>query len=699
MRKPAWLGLGLALACISLAPFVFAQAPAAAGLLPAFRPPASPLVAVDPYFSIWSFSTHLTDRSTRHWTGKRMRLFSLVRVDGRTYRLMGSESGLGIVAPARQLAERVRPTRTLYAFEAGGVRIRLSFLTPDLARRLRILSRPVTYLTWQARSLDGRPHRVELYYANTAELVSNQRGEQVGWSQPEVSGLTVLRLGTVAQPVLAKAGDFVRINWGYFYAAAPQSARAQAMVGAPGKLLPAFLRTGTLPAGASAPAAFPAGNHSPVMAFVFRLGTVGEQPVERHLMLAYNERYAVEYFHRRLRPYWRRDSASAAAMLVAAGRDYARLAARSRSWDRALMADLRRVGGRRYARVAALAYRQAFAANVLAAGPKGRPLMFLKEISSCGCAQTADVIYPESPLLLLVNPKLLEYSLIPLLDYARSRRWPYPWAPHDLGTFPIANARLPSRMESMPVEETGNMLLMIDAIAQAEGNAQFAARYWPLLAQWAKYLRAHGLDPGNQLCTDDFTGLLAHNANLSLKAILALGGYAQLARMRGQRAAAQKYRRIAQDYARRWMQRAAAGRGPSRLAFDRPGTWSQKYNLAWERVLGLHLFPAGLARTEARFYLRQSTPFGFPLDSRSAFTKLDWESWSAALAGSRAQFRQLFAGVYRFAQHTPDRVPLSDWYWTVDGSQTGFQARPVVGGVYMRMLMDAAIWHKWARAK
>ncbi|MGH9444739.1 MAG: glutaminase domain-containing protein, partial [Terriglobia bacterium] len=293
---------------------------------------------------------------------------------------------------------------------------------------------------------------------------------------------------------------------------------------------------------------------------------------------------------------------------------------------------------------------------------------------------------------------LLEDSLIPLLDYAESREWPYPYAPHDLGTYPLDNARPPSRMESMPVEESGNMLLMVAAIAKAEGNASFAGKYWPLLTRWAGYLKTHGLDPGNQLCTDDFTGVLAHNANLSLKAIEALGGYALLGQMLDKQPEATAYRRIAEDYARRWIKMANDG-NHTRLAFDRPGTWSQKYNLVWDRVLGLNLFPPQLAQSEVAWYQKQETHFGFPLDSRMAYTKLDWESWSAALAQSDGTFRSMFSGLYNFAGETPDRVPLSDWYWTIDGTQTGFQARPVVGALYMRMLTHASLWKKWANGQ
>lgn len=665
---------------------------------PAFRPPAVPLVAVDPYFSIWSFANNLTYDTTRHWTGTPMAMQGMVRVDGQAYRIMGNDPP--DMQPARQVSLQVFPTRTVYRFEAGGTAIRLAFLTPDLPHDMEVLSRPVTYLTWSVNSLDGKAHEVSIYYDNTAALVVNTPGELVTWSRETANGLNVLKMGTEAQSILGKAGDRIRIDWGYLYVAAPEASGAAAEVSSRRRTLGAFVKNGGAPPdGASNAAMGPSpANRAPVMAFTFNLGSVGTSPVSRHLILAYDEIYPIEYFHQRLKPWWMHSGMDIGHLLEAAERDYPELDARSQAFDQTLMADLTRAGGAKYAEVAALAYRQAFAANKLAMGPHGEPLMFLKEISSCGCAQTADVIYPESPILLLLNPKLLEDSLVPLLDYAQSSKWPYSYAPHDLGTYPIDNARVPSQMESMPVEETGNMLLMIAGIAKAEGSASFAAKYWPLLSKWAEYLKQNGLDPGDQLCTDDFTGLLAHNANLSLKAVEALGGYAMLANMLGKKQESSAYRTTARDYAAQWMKLANDG-DHTRLAYDRPHTWSQKYNLVWDRVLGLDLFPPSLAREEVAYYKAHATHFGFPLDSRSAFTKLDWESWSATLAGSDAEFRSLFQGLYNFADQTPTRVPLSDWYWTVDGSRAGFQARPVVGGIYMKMLANPAIWKRWARGK
>lgn len=682
----------LFLCCFLLASTAFASSKPAP---PDFRPVAVPLVVVDPYFSIWSFADHLTYEPTRHWTGTRMTMQSIIRVDGKSYRIMGDEPR--IVAPAQQTSLRVFPTRTVYEFQAGGVRIQLTFLTPDLPQDIDVLSRPVTYLSWQVSSTDARLHQVEIYYDNTAELVVNTPDQQVDWKKEKIGDLDALRMGTSDQPVLGRAGDSVRIDWGYLYAAAPRNESPQTVVLPGEKAAAQFLSSGALssPMDTNMPRA--AGDHWPVMAVAFNLGTVNAAPVSRHIVLAYDEIYPIEFLHHRLRPYWRRSQRTIGNLLQSAERDFFSLNDRSRQFDENLMADLSRMGGEQYAEVAALAYRQAFGANKLASGSNGSPRMFLKEISSCGCAQTADVIYPESPILLLLNPKLLEYSLIPLLEYAQTAQWPYPYAPHDLGTYPINDGRVAQRMESMPVEESGNMLLMVAGIAKAEGNADFAGQYWPLLSKWADYLKANGLDPGNQLCTDDFTGLLAHNSNLSLKAIVALGGYAMMARMLGKTSTADSFERTAKDYAQKWLQLAGDG-DHTRLAFDRPGTWSEKYNLIWDRVLGLNLFPPSLAKQELAFYSKQATPFGFPLDSRTAFTKLDWETWSAALATSNEQFASAFRGMYGFADASPTRVPLSDWYWTTDATQTGFQARPVVGGIFMQMLTDPAVWKKWASA-
>jgi hypothetical protein len=433
----------------------------------------------------------------------------------------------------------------------------------------------------------------------------------------------------------------------------------------------------------------------------FNMGRVGAAPVERHLILAYDDRFSIEYLRRALRPYWRKDGAEVADLLARAAHDYQSLMDRCRSFDEALVADLKAAGGERYAALAVLAYRQSLAAQKLAADIDGTPLLFPKENFSNGCIATVDVIYPAAPELLLFNAELAKASLRPVLEYAALPRWKFPFAPHDLGTYPKANGQVygggeRTEDDQMPVEESGNMLLLLTAVARMEGKADFAAHDWPSLKKWAGFLKDKGLDPENQLCTDDFAGHLAHNVNLSLKAILALGGYAELCKMRGLKEEAASFRRLAEQFVQKWAAMADDG-DHYRLAFDKPGTWSQKYNLIWDKVLGLNLFPASVTDKEIAFYLKKQNKYGLPLDVRKDYTKLDWTIWTASLARSPQDFEALVAPVYAFADESPSRIPLTDWYGTIDGKMVGFQARSVVGGVFVKMLTVPALWEKWSK--
>ena len=661
------------------------------------RPPAIPLATIDPHASVWCFTDRLTDDWPRHWTGTKMALYGVVRVDGEAYRFLGGPEFLA--QAAEQTALEVTATRTLATFRCGGVELLIVFTTPLLADDLDLLSRPVTILTASARPLDGSNHDIQLYVDMTGEWAVNLPHERVFWHVTTERGLSAASFRSEHQRVLAAAGDHRRIEWGTSFLAVAAD-QGTAIVGDIDHCRDTFARTGRLEAGPVKPAPRKVDYNSDAVAAVAFVLPADGSP--RDVLVAYDDEWSIELMRERLRPWWRRASdAEPLAMLSAALADARSVQARCEAFDAQLRAEAEAVGGPAYADLLALTWRHAIAAHKLVAGPGGTPLFFSKENFSNGCIATVDVTYPSAPLFLLHNPVLLRGMIEPVVAYCASPDWPHPFPAHDLGTYPIANGQTyrdfqnrrgpdePIIDTQMPVEEAGNMLILIAALARAEGNTAFAEQNWALLRRWADYLVDVGFDPGEQLCTDDFSGTLGHNANLSAKAIMGLGACAKLATALGHDSEARHYRGTAERFAASWLRVAKEGEA-TRLAFDQPGTWSLKYNLVWDRLLGLGLFSADEKRREQSFYRTKAQTYGVPLDGRSTLTKPEWMLWAACLEDDRALLEDWSELILRYANETPSRVPLSDLYFVESGRKVGFQARSVLGGLFVGLL--AARW-------
>jgi len=625
--------------------------------------PAYPLITHSPYFSVWSFSDTLSSEGTRHWTGKPQPLLGLLTVDGRRYRFLGKpvvedSSMLAAVAATQQWVS-VNATQTKYQFSCGGVDLSLTFTSPLLLNDLALLSRPITYVSFRLRSNDGGQHTAQLYFGVAGLLAANTSDEELKTDKGAAGGLVFLRTGTKEQPVLKRKGDDVRIDWGYLYVAAPSEPGLVQTIGG------GFMHTGFAPM------------------------KVGEDPVEKLALVGYDERYSVEFFHKKLVPWWRNHpeggvkKATMEGLLQAAYISYDKVLSRCDTFNKTMYATAIAAGGPHYADLCVAAYRQSVAAHALVQGPKGELLFLSKENFSNGSINTVDVTYPSAPLYLAYNPDLLKGMLNGIFYYSERGKWKKPFAAHDLGTYPLANGQ--TYGEDMPVEECGNMILLTAAIVKAENGPEYAKRHWETLSTWAHYLEANGFDPVNQLCTDDFAGHLARNANLSVKAIAALGAYGWMAKQLGQEAVAAKYSPLAEGLAKKWMTMADA-QDHYGLTFLRKDSWSQKYNLVWDKLLGLHLFPQEVYEKEVAWYLTHQEPFGLPLDSRKTYTKSDWVLWTATLASRPEDFTALTDPIYRYLTETPTRVPLSDWHETTNGRQVGFQARSVVGGYFIRLL-------------
>lgn len=577
---------------------------------------------------------------------------------------------------ARQLSADVQPMRTLYQFSCGPVQLNLTFTAPLLMENLELVSRPVNYISYEIISADGKTHEIELYVETSPRWAINLSGQPTVSEVITDGDLIFLKNGSQQQNILGMKGDDVRIDWGYFYLGIEQK-NTLCAIGGCRELRESFLN--------NEKELFHASSHkgeNKRTALVRSLGTV--KKTEGCLLIGYDDIFSIQYFEENLRPYWNRNGTETIlSQFHKANSDYEKLMKKCITFDYQMMKEATEAGGRKYAELCALAYRQAIAAHKLVEAPNKDLLFLSKESSSNGSIGTVDITYPSVPLFLLYNPELAKGMMNPIFYYSESGKWTKPFAAHDVGTYPLANGE--TYIGEMPVEESGNMLVLTALIAAVEGNADYALKHWEVLTVWADYLLNHGLDPENQLCTDDFAGHLAHNANLSIKAILGVASYGYLADKLGKKELGETYTRKAKEMAVEWEKMAFDG-DHYKLAFDQEGTWSQKYNLVWDKLMNWQIFPSKVIETEIPYYLSKQNKYGLPLDNRETYTKTDWIMWTATLASEQETFEKFIEPVYLFMNETTDRVPMTDWMYTDRPEAKVFHARSVVGGYFIKML-------------
>jgi hypothetical protein len=576
---------------------------------------------------------------------------------------------------AEQLSLDISATSTTYNFKCGGVDLKATFTSPLLMGDLDLLSRPVSYLSVKTASNDNKEHEVQVYFGASTALASNDPGQSMLAESGTTAQLSFLMAGTQTQPILEKKGDNLRIDWGHMYIAVPKEARAEQNVTTEERAFSNFMEEDK--------AQTTSKGKRLMLNTIFPEEKVLTEK-EHLILVGYDDLYSIQYFGKNLRPWWNSEGANTMeGELEKAIADHATIIEKCSAFDKKLRQEAVSVGGEEYAKLCEIGYRQSIAAHKLVKAPDGQILFLSKENFSNGCINTVDVTYPSAPLYLKYNPELLKGMLNGIFYYTESGRYTEPFAAHDLGTYPIANGLVYG--EPMPVEESGNMIILTAAITKAEGKADYAKKHWETLTKWANYLAQEGFDPGNQLCTDDFAGHLARNANLSIKAIVAIGSYGYMAKQLGMDNLGDKYTAMAREMATKWMRLADSGDHYA-LTFNDKETWSQKYNLVWDKVMALDIFPQEVYEREIAYYLTKQNTYGLPLDSRSDYTKSDWILWTATLANSMETFKKLADPVYKFATESKDRVPMSDWHFTSSGDVRGFQARSVVGGYFIKLL-------------
>jgi hypothetical protein len=644
-----------------------------------------PLILNDPYFSIWSPYDHLNDGPTTHWSGNPSHLGGVVIVDGVSYRFLGAVEPGERKIP--QVSLEVTATRTICGFANDHMAFSVVFLSPLFLDDLPLASRPLSYLKVSFSRVPAHG-LVQVDFTVDGTVVSHDGGAVTGYvsqSGPGVYGM----MGNANQSALSESGDKITVNWGYVYLAS--------------------------------------GDHGASLTLdterkMFAISLRPDGKGNANCVIAYDQEYVVDYFGSYLRGYWHTRWATMEEAIKESLTSVDEIEQKAIALDESIEAEAKKCINDSYALLCALSYRVAIAAHQLALGPDGQLLCFSKENSSNGCIATVDVSYPSVPLFLLFGTECVKGMLEPIFTFAGKPAWNKPYAPHDVGRFPHATgqvyglngwnryqtapdfstsvyppfAEYPASADlydeafQMPVEECGNMLLMTASVVLKEGNLSFAKEHMELLQQWVAYLVQYGLDPGNQLCTDDFAGHLAHNANLAVKAVLGIQAYAILCEMDGRKDQADHYHQIAMEYAKKW-EGLAQGNGHTTLTYGEPESWSLKYNMVWDRLFGSNLFSDAIQKGETAWYQRKLATYGIPLDNRKTYTKSDWEMWVAAWVDDPGLKEAIADRLADYVQESSTRIPFSDWYDTQSGEFISFIARSVQGGIFMPLLVEKGL--------
>jgi len=641
------------------------------------RLPAIPVITHDPYFSLWDTGKHPAANHLRHWTDAEKPIRGTAIIDGTTVRFLGRGGRYSM----KCVETDITPLSTRYVFEALGVRLQLKFTSPLLLDDLDILSTPISFVQFDVTSTDGKEHEVDIsFVASEKHCYSGEMAPEMRADFFEDQGLKIGYMGRKRQAPLNGSGDSLTIDWGYLLFAAETGDVCDATAGA-----------------------------NVLLAYKHKAVT----PFNTTLQIGYDDIASINYFGRMLPAYYARNGKTIITAMKEFRDRKEEILDRCDAFDKQLLADAEALGGIDYATVVVASYRQSIAAHKLVADEKGDALFISKENNSNGCAATVDVSYPSVPLYLMYCPELVRAMCRPIMKFAKMPVWHYDFAPHDVGRYPVLNGQIyaayqrkgnhsegnttvpfyyyPETVDAythtrqMPVEECGNMLLMVAAMGYADGDWSMAEKDLDIFRMWSKYLIEYGEDPGEQLCTDDFAGHLAHNINLSAKAIMGVAAFSMILENLGYGEEAKTYMEKARDMGKSWLERADAG-DYTYLTFEGKG-WSQKYNLVWDKLFGWNILPDSFYEKELRSYLPRINEFGLPLDSRAPYTKSDWTMWVAAMAEEQEVFDALCAPLAKFLRDGDSRVPFTDFYDTVEGTCEAFIARSVQGGCFMPLLM------------
>lgn len=655
--------------------------------------PAYPLWIIDPNFSVWSGHDELNGGQASFWTGLSRKTYGFVRYDGTTYCFSGERKG---AEKLQQISVNASAFGTEYLFGNEEFRIKVEFISPLLPNNLEILSCPVCYTRYSVETRRKLPADFSVALALDEEYCYNdEKADVVGGVLP-LEGYEAAFMTRKRALLMANAGDQVAPDWGDVYLTGEEAFFVSASA------LSQYIREG------KAEYIREDGERN----YIFAVN----RAASGFFMTAYDDRASIFYFGEWLKALYFEGGKTIADALDFSFRNSGYIFEECEKFDKQLKADCDKVG-KDYYTLACASLRQSVGAHKLVKNAKDELLFLSKECGSGGFIGTVDVSYPSMPLYLLYNPELVNAMTTGVYDFARKPVWTFDFAPHDLGTYPLCTGQgygmknrddkyacktintmpyiKPAKSDAydyewqMPVEECGNMLIMTAAAIRAGASVKTAEENFDLLEKWVVYLEKYGLQPENQLCTDDFAGHLANNVNLAIKALVGIEGFSIVCRALGKTKRADEYEEKARAFALQLKE--LVGDGVMSLAYGMKDSYSLKYNILFDKLFGFDCIGQEVCERETDCYIEKRNRFGTPLDTRKQYTKSDWILWTAALTDKKEKAEALYQPVVEYLKASPSRVPFGDWYETEDGKIVFFMNRTVQGGIFAPLLKEKGV--------
>ncbi|PWY86923.1 DUF1793-domain-containing protein [Aspergillus heteromorphus CBS 117.55] len=657
-------------------------------------PPAYPLAVRNPYLSTWlpgNLAPNLPSGSSQFWYGNNLTWSVIVRVDGQAYSLFGVSDRLEGIEAATVTGGSFTSTHSTFMLTAGSENFTLEFFSPVSPTNLLRQSLPFSYLTVSVGSV-SRNSSVQIYSDIDASWTGQP--DDAAWGFSTNNSTSLFHLSPVRGATFSENTQNQAL-WGeVVYATRAQSVNALSSAsGSLATIRSQFVKNGLL---SNSNANW---SSDGVVAFAHDLGTV-RRKASVTFAIGHVREQAINYLGKAQTGYYRAIYPSTMCAVSHFLDDYSDAADEATKLDGLIQQGGESSHGTNYSDILALSVRQVYGGLELTIPSDTLDTTdvraFIKEISSDGNINTVDVIYAAFPIFYILNPDYIRFLLRPVFEYMANSAYTKPYAVHDLGTnYPNATGHDPSG-EDMPIEESGNILIMTYAYEQATNKTDISIPYSSTLKQCAQYLTTHGKYPEAQLSLNDALGKLANQTNLAMKAASGLASYGHLTSQ-------QNYTDAGRSIANA-LYIGRLGTDPNgayfTIQYGKPDSWFLVYNHYADVLFALDLFPEEAYSATSAFYPTVRKPAGVALGADLDWGQTNWQGFVAAAVTGDAR-NMFIADMHAYIANTLNDAPFSDRYWVTDtaagpvaGQYFSFRARPAVGSHFALMALQGA--NQWS---